>query len=139
LKHVKAIGGNRVKLRPWNTAMRQVSVELVSAPEAYLQKDFLHEDFTLYSVFWKRRNHLNSSLPTVQECSFTESFKKETAAKHLNEAFPCRRQVRMEHCRNPWNGRCKNKDITVYIHFRGEKLPICRRCWTKIAEKDLEW
>ncbi|MCK4424212.1 hypothetical protein KAU93_00895 [Candidatus Bathyarchaeota archaeon] len=45
----------------------------------------------------------------------------------------------MKHCRNPWNGRCKNTDITVYILFRGEKLPICRRCWRKIAEKDLEW
>jgi hypothetical protein len=45
----------------------------------------------------------------------------------------------MERCRNPWNKECKNDDIEVYIVFKGDKLPICRRCWSKIAEKDLEW
>jgi hypothetical protein len=45
----------------------------------------------------------------------------------------------MERCRNPWNKECKNGDIEVYIVFKGNKLPICRRCWSKIAEKDLEW
>ncbi|MEM1589838.1 MAG: hypothetical protein QW175_05420 [Candidatus Bathyarchaeia archaeon] len=45
----------------------------------------------------------------------------------------------MEHCRNPWDKSCRNEDIGVYIVFKDEKLPICRRCWRKIAEKDLEW
>ncbi|MEM3622702.1 MAG: hypothetical protein QXZ02_00440 [Candidatus Bathyarchaeia archaeon] len=45
----------------------------------------------------------------------------------------------MEHCKNPWNKECKSSDIEVYILFRGEKLPICRRCWSRIANKDLEW
>ncbi|MEM2419786.1 MAG: hypothetical protein QXL38_02220 [Candidatus Bathyarchaeia archaeon] len=40
---------------------------------------------------------------------------------------------------NPWDKGCRNEDIEVYIVFKGEKLPICRRCWSKIAEKDLEW
>ncbi|MGQ9507108.1 MAG: hypothetical protein ACUVTB_04515 [Candidatus Bathycorpusculaceae bacterium] len=45
----------------------------------------------------------------------------------------------MDHCKNPWNKECKSNDIEVYILLRGEKLPICRRCWSKIANKDLEW
>jgi hypothetical protein len=45
----------------------------------------------------------------------------------------------MEHCKNPWNKECKSSDIEVYILFGGEKLPICRRCWSRIANKDLEW
>ncbi|MEM2972063.1 MAG: hypothetical protein QW270_06550 [Candidatus Bathyarchaeia archaeon] len=45
----------------------------------------------------------------------------------------------MEHCKNPWDKKCKNGDIEVYILFRGEKLPICKQCWNQIANKDLEW
>jgi hypothetical protein len=44
-----------------------------------------------------------------------------------------------ERCRNPWNGKCENTDIQVYILYRGEKLPICSRCWSEICETDLEW
>ena len=44
-----------------------------------------------------------------------------------------------EHCRNPWNGKCKNTDIEVFILYKGNRLPICRRCWSKIAESNLEW
>jgi len=50
-----------------------------------------------------------------------------------------RRRTFMERCRNPWDKECKNEDIEVYIVFKGEKLPICKRCWSRIAEKDLEW
>lgn len=45
----------------------------------------------------------------------------------------------MEHCRNPWNKECKNMNIEVYIFYKGKKRPICRRCWSKISKKDLEW
>lgn len=45
----------------------------------------------------------------------------------------------MEHCRNPWQKECKENDIEVYILFRGERLPICRRCWSKLVDKDVEW
>jgi hypothetical protein len=44
-----------------------------------------------------------------------------------------------EHCRNPWNGKCRNTDIEVFIVYKGDRLPICRRCWSKIAETDIEW
>lgn len=50
-----------------------------------------------------------------------------------------RRITRLEHCKNPWNRECKESDIEVYIHFRGEKVPICKRCWSKLAEQDMEW
>ncbi len=42
-------------------------------------------------------------------------------------------------CQNPWNRKCKNKDIVVFIYYKNERTPICRECWSKIAEKDLEW
>lgn len=45
----------------------------------------------------------------------------------------------METCKNPWNGKCENSDIELYIVFRGEKKPICRQCWAKLAEQDLKW
>jgi len=44
-----------------------------------------------------------------------------------------------EHCRNPWNGKCRNTNIEVFIVYKGDRLPICRRCWSKIAETDIEW
>ena len=44
-----------------------------------------------------------------------------------------------ERCRNPWNGRCDNTDIALYIFHEGERLPICRLCWHEIADKDFEW
>ncbi|MBN1784823.1 MAG: hypothetical protein JW815_03715 [Candidatus Bathyarchaeota archaeon] len=44
-----------------------------------------------------------------------------------------------EICKNPWNGKCKNSDIQVYIYYKNKRVPICRKCWSKIAEKDIEW
>ena len=46
---------------------------------------------------------------------------------------------RIEHCRNPWNGKCRSTDIEVYVMYKGRRLPICRSCWTKLAEKPVEW
>jgi hypothetical protein len=45
----------------------------------------------------------------------------------------------IEHCRNPWNGKCGNTDIQLYIYHKGRQLPICRKCWLEIADKNLEW
>jgi hypothetical protein len=45
----------------------------------------------------------------------------------------------IENCKNPWNGKCRNTDIEVYIYYRNKRLPICRKCWRTIAEKDIEW
>jgi hypothetical protein len=46
---------------------------------------------------------------------------------------------RAEHCKNPWNGKCRNTDIEVFILYNGDRLPICRRCWSKIATSNIEW
>jgi hypothetical protein len=59
------------------------------------------------------------------------------AFKHASETVTDNGVI-MEHCRNPWNKNCKSDDIVVYILVNGEKLPICRRCWSKIADKDWE-
>jgi hypothetical protein len=45
----------------------------------------------------------------------------------------------VENCKNPWNGKCENTDIAVYIYYRDRRLPICRDCWSHIAENDIEW
>ncbi|MCX8153516.1 MAG: hypothetical protein N3E52_03675 [Candidatus Bathyarchaeota archaeon] len=42
----------------------------------------------------------------------------------------------LEHCQNPWNDKCKSENITLYILFKGEKLPICKHCWSSIAERE---
>ncbi|RJS75949.1 hypothetical protein CW712_02960 [Candidatus Bathyarchaeota archaeon] len=44
-----------------------------------------------------------------------------------------------ETCMNPWNGKCSNTDIALYIVFKGNRLPICRKCWEEISSKDIEW
>ena len=46
---------------------------------------------------------------------------------------------KFEHCRNPWNGKCRSTDIQLYIMYKGMQLPVCRRCWGEIAEKPIEW
>jgi len=43
------------------------------------------------------------------------------------------------HCMNPWNPECRNTDIEVSIYYDGRMVPICRRCWEEIANKDVEW
>lgn len=48
-------------------------------------------------------------------------------------------RLRSERCHNPWNGRCENTDIALYIFYKERELPICRLCWNEIAERDLEW
>lgn len=56
--------------------------------------------------------------------------------KHGRIEFPAQKA---ERCRNPWNGTCGSTDIAVYIQYRGERLPLCERCWAEISEKDIEW
>jgi len=43
------------------------------------------------------------------------------------------------HCMNPWNRDCRNTDIEVYIYYNNERIPICRLCWEKLADKELDW
>ena len=45
----------------------------------------------------------------------------------------------IEKCNNPWKEKCKNPDIEVFIYYKNKRLPICKKCWRKIAEKDIEW
>jgi len=45
----------------------------------------------------------------------------------------------LERCRSPLNPKCGSTDIAVYIVYGGAKLPVCGRCWEKIAESDMEW
>jgi hypothetical protein len=42
-------------------------------------------------------------------------------------------------CRNPWNPKCENSDVVLYIVFESTRYPICRNCWLTISESYLEW
>ena len=44
-----------------------------------------------------------------------------------------------ESCKNPWNRKCGNTNIEVYIRFKDQILPICRHCWEEIAVRNIEW
>jgi hypothetical protein len=44
-----------------------------------------------------------------------------------------------ESCMNPWNGKCMDTNIALYIIYKGERLPICRKCWEAISSTDIEW
>jgi len=44
-----------------------------------------------------------------------------------------------EKCKNPWNGKCNSTEIELYIIYKGRRLPICHKCWSEIAEKEVEW
>ncbi|HKZ87600.1 MAG TPA: hypothetical protein VJ066_00405 [Candidatus Bathyarchaeia archaeon] len=45
----------------------------------------------------------------------------------------------MEQCKNPWKNQCQSENIKLYIMFKGEKIPICKQCWTNIADIDADW
>ena len=45
----------------------------------------------------------------------------------------------IESCKNPWKERCVNNDIEVYIYYKNQRIPICRKCWSNISETDIEW
>lgn len=67
---------------------------------------------------------------------------KKTSPKREREASakkPSAVRPSGAHCRNPWNGSCRNTDIEVSIYYRNEVLPICRECWREISGKDLAW
>lgn len=81
--------------------------------------------------------HFNLSLPTVSECCFAGNLKSRIAESVIKSLVT--KHMQMEHCKNPWSEECRNHDIEVYILLKGERLPICRRCWSKIADKDVEW
>jgi hypothetical protein len=45
----------------------------------------------------------------------------------------------VENCKNPWKNTCQSENIKLYILVEGEKLPICKHCWSGIAEQKKEW
>lgn len=49
------------------------------------------------------------------------------------------KESEVEHCRNPWNSDCRNTEIALYIVYKGERIPLCWKCWKMIANKNIEW
>ena len=44
-----------------------------------------------------------------------------------------------EKCQSPQAPECGNTNIALYIMHGGDRLPICRKCWSEISESNLEW
>jgi len=67
--------------------------------------------------------------------------KKRRSLMHETEEMEPSEPSRLEkeRCMNPWNGRCTSTDIALYIMYKGERLPICLRCWRSISAKNIEW
>ncbi len=42
-------------------------------------------------------------------------------------------------CMNPWKPECRSIDIGLSIYYKGQMVPICRRCWEDISKKNVEW
>jgi hypothetical protein len=61
---------------------------------------------------------------------------KATSADEPNRSMEAKK---LEHCQNPWKDTCNSENIKLYIMVKGEKLPICRQCWTNLADKEVEW
>lgn len=45
----------------------------------------------------------------------------------------------IEYCMNPWRGGCKSTNIALYLVYKGEKIPLCWKCWRKISESNINW
>jgi len=45
----------------------------------------------------------------------------------------------LERCKNPYKHKCSSENIKLYILLKGEKLPICRQCWSSLAEQEGDW
>jgi len=53
--------------------------------------------------------------------------------------FPEPQSLETEVCMNPWNGKCTNTDVALYIIYKNERLPICHKCWKDISSQNIEW
>jgi len=68
--------------------------------------------------------------------------KRRTLTPEMDETEPEPTEPRRwgkETCMNPWNGECSNTDISLYIMYKGRRLPICWECWGDISSKNIEW
>jgi hypothetical protein len=44
-----------------------------------------------------------------------------------------------EQCRNFLKLECDCTDIVLYIQLGSERLPICKKCWSELADLTVEW
>jgi len=44
-----------------------------------------------------------------------------------------------EQCQNFLKPKCDCTNIVLYIQLGSEKLPICEKCWSELAELTVDW
>jgi len=44
-----------------------------------------------------------------------------------------------EQCKNFLKPKCGCTDIVLYIQLDSERLPICTKCWSELADLTIEW
>ncbi|MCW4037312.1 MAG: hypothetical protein NWF13_01100 [Candidatus Bathyarchaeota archaeon] len=62
-----------------------------------------------------------------------------TGQKNVGNEGTLKRSPLRGCCRNPWRKKCENRNITVYIRYRGEQRPICKTCWKRIVTQGHQW
>lgn len=70
-----------------------------------------------------------------------EEPEKEEEEEDTGETDEEAEQQMAESCQNPFFP-CTSSNpthIALDIVYKGERLPICEDCWTKIADSDIEW
>ena len=43
-----------------------------------------------------------------------------------------------ESCKNPFF-KCKGDPTDIKLYITSDKLPICKKCWEKLADGDYAW
>lgn len=130
------------------------SVHFASRPspleslEPTLLKEASHLEDSFESSLVKKNDVENGSADHLNEMSTV--VKRANSSGSQSDRMDSRRSTKSRkkakresmldaHCRNPWNGDCRNMDIELSIYYDGEFLPICHKCWQEISNRNLEW
>jgi len=116
--------------------------------EPTLLKEASHLEDSFESSLVKENDVKNGSVGHLNEMSTvvkrTNSSGPKSERMNSRRSIKSRKKTKREsmldaHCRNPWNGDCRNTDIELSIYYDGEFLPICHKCWQEISNRNLEW
>ena len=137
---IKDVEGSSIHL-----ASRPSPLELL---ELTLLKEASHVEDSFESSLVKKSEVKNGSADHLDEMSTvvkrTNSSGSKSERMNSRRSIKSRKKAKQEsmldaHCRNPWNGDCRNMDIELSIYYDGEFLPICHKCWQEISNRNLEW
>jgi hypothetical protein len=89
-----------------------------------------------------RRKGSRNKPKTTKTLKTIKTLKQQEKQEPTHESRHEARQAKGEVCLNPWKhgeNKCQNGDIKLYIEVKGETIPLCSKCWDKIAVSEKEW